>query len=41
MMVKGKLKEIKLTNVYYYPGLDFNLILLGQLDCTGVNFDIE
>ena len=40
-MVEGKLEEIKLTNVYYYPGLDSNLISLGQLDRTGVNFDIE
>ena len=40
-IVEGKLDEVKLTNVYYYPGLDSNLISLGQLERTGVQFDVN
>ena len=40
-MIEDKLEKIKLINIYYYPNLDFNLILFSQLDHTGVNFNIK
>ena len=41
VIVKGRLEEFKLTKVYYYPGLDSNLISFGHLEEKGAQFQVE
>ena len=40
-MVKSKFKKIKFANIYYYSGLNLNLISLNQLNYIEVNFKIK
>ena len=40
-IVESKLEKMKLTNIYYYPGLNLNLISLSQLDYIKMNFKIK
>ena len=32
---------MKFINIYYYLSLNLNFILLSQLDCIKINFEIE
>ena len=41
IIVKGKLEEVKLMKIYYYPGLNLNLISLGYLKKNKICFKIE
>ena len=41
MIVESKLEKIKFINIYYYSKLNSNLISLGQLNDTKINFKME